>query len=80
MKRIIFTIIYLGLLLGLGFNIYIVFFFWRAYFLDHYYWTIVVNKLEEFWLEFVFFNASIIIILIAIILLSMSLEVSNANI
>ena len=77
MKRLYFSIIFLGLLLGLGFNIYVVFSFWRAYITEHYYWKITFNKLNEFWLEFVFFNVSIIIIFMAIILLSKSLEVDN---
>ena len=76
MRKLNFLVICLGLILGLGYNIFISYFFWRAYLTESYYWVFYVYRFNEFWLEFIFFNFSIAIIFTAIILL-ISIEASN---
>lgn len=66
-KRIKHIYMLLCLTLGLGYNIFILFFFWKAYLMGIYSWEITINNFNEFWLEFIYFNITTLLISIAII-------------
>lgn len=67
MKKLNFLIISLGLALGLGFNLYIARIFWIMLFTNTYIFGMHANLFGEFYFEFIFFNLSVVIIVIALI-------------